>query len=124
MEGLYNYKVDKVISVYDGDTMTVDLDLGFGIIQKKRTLRFYGVNTPELRGGTDESKAEGVKARDHVRKLVEEASEVYITSHYDKSGKYGRILATVIVIDADGFAVNVNEDLLKQGMAVEYMKKK
>jgi len=123
MDGLYNYKVDKVISVYDGDTMTVDIDLGFGMIMKKRALRFYGINTPELRGGTEETKQAGRDARDLVRELVEEADQVYIKSYYDKSGKYGRILASVILVDAEGHDVNLNELLVAKGHAVEYMKK-
>jgi len=123
MDGLYNYKVEHVVSIYDGDTMTVDIDLGFNMTMKKQTLRLYGINTPELRGGTVETKEAGKLVRDIVREMVAEAKEVYIRSHYDKSGKYGRILATVILIDDDDVEIDLNEFLVKNDHAVEYMKK-
>ena len=46
---MYEYCA-KVVSVYDGDTITVDIDLGFGIVLKKQKLRLLGINTPEVRG--------------------------------------------------------------------------
>ena len=46
---MYEYRA-TVISVYDGDTITVDIDLGFGIVLRKQKLRLYGLNTPEVRG--------------------------------------------------------------------------
>ena len=45
---MYEYKA-TVTKVYDGDTITVDFDLGFGIILKKQTIRLFGINTPEVR---------------------------------------------------------------------------
>ena len=119
MEGLFNYKVSKVCSIYDGDTMTVDLDLGFNMVMKNKTLRLYGINTPEVRGP---EKEEGKKVRDYVRELVKAAEAVFITSHYDKAGKYGRILATVILLDKDGIATDLNQHLLDMDMAKEYMR--
>lgn len=50
---MYRYRA-KVKSVYDGDTCTVDIDLGFHITLRDIKVRLYGVDTPELRGGTKE----------------------------------------------------------------------
>ena len=63
---MYEYCA-KVVSVYDGDTITVDIDLGFGIVLKKQKLRLLGINTPEVRG---EEKILGKKVRDLVREKI------------------------------------------------------
>ena len=78
MPELYYYKA-FVDSVYDGDTMTVTLELGFSVQLAKIKLRLLGVNTPELRGGTEETKKAGYAARDYVRKLCLNES-IYVHS--------------------------------------------
>lgn len=108
---LYNYKA-KVISVYDGDTCKIIADLGFGV-SKKMTIRLYGINTPELRG---EEREQGLISRDYVRELILN-KEVIIETQKDKTGKYGRYLATIYI---DG--INLNEKLVTEGYAKEYMK--
>jgi micrococcal nuclease len=121
MEGLHNYRISKVVSVYDGDTITVDIDLGFNMIMRNQKLRLYGINTPEVRG---EEKEEGKKVRDFVRELLLDNDDVWIKSYKDKSGKYGRWLATVYYkIDADIKYNNLNNLLIELDMAIEYMKK-
>lgn len=109
-DSFYRYRA-IVTGVYDGDTCTVDIDLGFGIWMRKQKLRLLGIDTPELRG---EERQEGLKVRDYVRELILD-KEVVIESERDKSGKYGRWLATIWI---DG--VNLNQTLLTEGMAKEY----
>jgi|TARA_R110000824_G_scaffold62352_7_gene165243 micrococcal nuclease len=111
---MYEYCA-KVVSVYDGDTITVDIDLGFGIVLKKQKLRLLGINTPEVRG---EEKILGKKVRDLVREKILD-KVVTIKTVKDKKGKYGRWLATIIYEDED-----INNWLLIEGHAVSYMKKK
>ena len=123
MEGLYNYRISKVVSVYDGDTITVDIDLGFNMIMRKQKLRLYGIDTPEMRG---EEKVEGKKVRDFVRGLLLEDpdGDIWIKSYKDKSGKYGRWLATVYFRkNQESEYINLNELLVETGRAVEYMRK-
>jgi len=123
MKEFYNYKIRKVVKVYDGDTITVDIDLGFNTVMTNQKLRLYGINTPEVRG---ESKEEGKMVRDFVRSVLVGNPDVYISSYYDKSGKYGRWLATVhyLPIGKEGVGyINLNDELLEKGYAVEYMKK-
>lgn len=105
----YVYKA-KLRSVYDGDTMRVDLDLGCGVWLKNEPIRLFGINAPEIRG---KEKVKGIKARDALRGLLEGHS-ITVKTIKDKKGKYGRYLGIVFV---EG--VNVNEWLVKQGFAVK-----
>ena len=61
----YNAIVTKV---YDGDTITVDIDLGLGVWLKKQTIRLYGINTPELRG---DEREEGLESRAELIELLQ-----------------------------------------------------
>lgn len=101
----YNALVTKV---YDGDTITVDMDLGFGITMKKRSLRLFGINAPEVRG---EQREEGLKSRDWLKaKILGE--RIIVKTIEDSTGKYGRYLAVVYFN-----GVNLNEALVKEGLA-------
>tara|TARA_B110000285_G_C15024025_1_gene563161 strand:- start:400 stop:753 length:354 start_codon:yes stop_codon:yes gene_type:complete len=111
---LYTYKISKIHSVYDGDTVTVDIDLGLNVVIRKEKVRLYGIDTPELRGVAPEIKAKGIVARDWLHDQLDGADEVLVRTHKDKSGKYGRLLGELF---ADG--VNLNETLVELGMAVE-----
>lgn len=107
---LYTYRA-HIAAVYDGDTVTAVVDLGFHILQKM-TLRLYGIDTPELRG---EERPQGIVARDRLRELILH-KDVMIRTYRDKREKYGRYLATIYI---DG--VDVNVLLVAEGLAREYM---
>lgn len=107
---MYNYKA-HIKAVYDGDTVTAVVDLGFLHYQEMK-LRLYGIDTPELRG---EEREEGLKVRDIVREMILD-KEVEIHSYKDKQGKYGRYLATIML---DG--ININQWLVDQGHAKPYL---
>ena len=80
---------------YDGDTVTLSLDLGF-LIRYEVDARLHGVDTPELRGGNAILKAAGKYARDEVRHLLEGADNlVFVCEEW--SGKYGRTLGDIEV---------------------------
>lgn len=108
---MYQYKA-KIIDVYDGDTVTALVDLGF-LSFREMKLRLYGIDTPELRGA---EKIEGRKVRDIVREMILH-KEVTINSYKDKQGKYGRYLATIILEDG----LNINEWLVENGHAKPYL---
>jgi len=108
---MYEYKA-TVISVYDGDTVTVDIDLGFGIVLRKQKLRLYGLNTPEVRGA---EKEEGKKVRDLLREKILN-KKITIKTYKDKKGKYGRWLAEIICNDE-----SINQWLLTEGHAKPFM---
>ena len=111
---LYNYRA-FVTGVYDGDSITVDIDLGFNNWMKNQKVRLYGINTPELRG---EERQDGLIARDRLRELILD-KEIIIKSYKDKAGKYGRWLATVFH-KQDGSFEDINMLLLAEGLAEIY----
>jgi micrococcal nuclease len=115
---LYNYRAN-VISVYDGDTITIDIDLGLGIWSKGQKCRLSGIDTPEIRGS---ERTEGLKAKNRLSGLIL-GKQVGITTEKDKTGKYGRWLATVWNLNDDGVWININKLLLSEGHAKVYGKR-
>jgi len=107
---MYEYSAE-VKKVYDGDTITVDFDLGFGITLRKQKIRLLGINTPEVRG---ESREQGLISRDRLRERIL-GKTVTIKTSKDKKGKYGRWLGEVFIKDE-----NINQWLLNEGLAVVY----
>lgn len=106
----YKYKA-TVRSIYDGDTITADIDLGFGVILSKQKIRLYGIDTPELRG---EDRPDGLISRDWLRDKID-GKEIILETIKDKTGKYGRWLG---IIHFEG--VNLNEQLVELGLAKIY----
>lgn len=113
---LYHYKVN-VVDVYDGDTIRVEIDLGFGLKwrgydNKGVQIRLYGINTPEIRG---EERDRAIMIRDKVRELILNKT-VILKTIKDMTGKYGRYLG-VIITEGN---ININEWLLNEGYANKY----
>lgn len=113
---LYHYRA-IVRSVYDGDTCTVDIDLGMNTWAHGEKLRFYRIDTPELRG---EEREQGLVVRDFVREKID-GKEIVIQTIKDNKGKYGRYLAEIWMIEPDGQYVNLNDLLLEMNYAEPYM---
>lgn len=111
---LYEYAA-HVRSAYDGDTVRVDIDCGFGIILQNQVVRLLGINTPEIRG---EDRAAGLKSRDALRDKIL-GKEVLLKTFKDKKGKYGRWLGVIYI---EGEPTSVNDWLLAEGLAVRYGK--
>lgn len=112
---LYNYRA-KVVGIYDGDSVTLDIDLGFKSWLKKQKVRLYGIDTPEIRG---EERLDGLVSRARLRELIE-GREVIITSYKDKTGKYGRWLATIFLDCGNDNWCNINQLLVDEGLAEVY----
>ena len=110
MYGQIEYKA-TVTKVYDGDTITVDFDLGFGILIRKQKIRLLGINTPEVRGP---EKPQGIISRDALRQRIL-GKVVTIKTSKDKKGKYGRWLGEVYIEEE-----NINQWLITEGYAKEY----
>ena len=107
---LYTYRA-LVTSVYDGDTLTADIDLGFSIVMRGQTIRLARINTPEIRGSGAES---GIKSRDALRSKVLGKS-VILKTIKDTREKYGRWLGEIWI---DGICIN--DWLLSEGLASRY----
>ncbi len=105
---VYRCRIERPEDVYDGDTVTVVVDLGFSIHYGELTLRLYGIDAPEMRGA---EKEEGRKSRDWLRERLKDR-EFIVQTIRDRKGKYGRYLAIIWV---DG--VNVNEEMVRLGLA-------
>lgn len=107
---MYEYRA-YVKKVYDGDTVTLDIDLGFGIIIKNQKVRLLGINAPEIRGS---SRDLGLKSRDFLRKKILK-NWVVLKTKKDKKGKFGRWLGNLSLENVD-----INELMIKEGFAKKY----
>jgi micrococcal nuclease len=115
---MYEYHVRKVTKVVDGDTIDVDIDLGFDISFSSR-VRLAGIDTPESRTTDKTEKALGLEVKKKLTDLIANAKDIVIrTEKMDSSEKYGRILGWLYL---DGEALSVNEALVAGGYAWGYM---
>ncbi len=130
----YEFHIERPEDIIDGDTMDINIDVGFGITIRER-IRLYGINTPEMK------TLEGKKVRSLIEKLLwrGRASKQYFIhtmkknlknqnglmafSDDVKKGKYGRYLGDVYVKESDGDIWHLNETILANGLAREFMKK-
>lgn len=115
---MYEYRVKSVIAVIDGDTIDVDIDLGFDISLTKR-VRLAGIDTPESRTSDKAEKVLGLEVKELLKKKLKEAKSIVIKTQLpDSTEKYGRILGWIYL---DGAELSVNEGLIASGYAWEYM---
>jgi micrococcal nuclease len=115
---MYEYRVKKVLKIVDGDTIDVDLDLGFDISFTQR-VRLAGIDTPESRTTDKYEKALGLEVKDKLKKSIEAAKTIVIrTEKPDSTEKYGRILGWVFL---DENPVSINQTLIDEGFAWSYM---
>lgn len=115
---MYEYHVKKVTNVVDGDTIDVEIDLGFDISFSSR-VRLAGIDTPESRTTNKAEKVLGLEAKEYVKSKIKDAKEVVIkTEKMDSSEKYGRILGWLFL---DGSKVSVNEQMITDGHAWGYL---
>jgi len=103
---MYEYKA-RIVKVYDGDTVTAVVDLGFNVSVTEK-LRLHGLDTPEIRG---EERPDGLISRDRLRERILD-QEVTIKTFKDKKGKYGRYIAEIYLEEE-----NINEWLITEGLA-------
>jgi micrococcal nuclease len=117
-EIMYEYHVKKVTNVVDGDTIDVEIDLGFDISFSSR-VRLAGIDTPESRTTNKAEKVLGLEAKEYVKSKIKDAKDVVIkTEKMDSSEKYGRILGWLFL---DGSKVSVNEQMIADGYAWGYL---
>jgi micrococcal nuclease len=115
---MFEYYVKKVTKVVDGDTIDVDIDLGFDISFSSR-VRLAGIDTPESRTTDKAEKALGLEAKAYLKAAIDSAKSVVIkTEKMDSSEKYGRILGWVYL---DGDTVSINDKMINDGHAWGYL---
>ena len=112
---MWTYRA-KVIRVIDGDTVDVDIDLGFGIWQKNERVRIMGIDTPESRTRDKEEKVRGLLAKKYLSESLKKGKKLVLKTYKDyETGKFGRILGDVWI---DGKSINAQ--MIKDFMAVPY----
>ena len=110
---MYEYKVtlDRVI---DGDTVDVDIHLGFNVVLSKQRIRLHGIDTPESRTRNKEEKVRGLISKEYLKNICESSS---IRLKSKDRGKFGRILG---VLYKDDETISINQKMCEEGFAVPY----
>ena len=119
---MYEYRA-TVINVVDGDTVDVDIDLGFGIILKDERVRIMGIDTPESRTSDKVEDLFGEAAKARVKELL--SGDVILKTEVNKNGedmkgKFGRVLGDFIVERYEGQEEMLTDVLIEEGHAVAY----
>ena len=101
---MYEYRA-RVIKVVDGDTVDVDIDLGFGIWLKDERVRMMGIDTPESRTKDKVEKVFGLLSKTRLKELL--GKDVILKTQVNKNGedmkgKFGRILGDLLYIGCAG----------------------
>ena len=118
MKDPYIYRVRQVHKVVDGDTIDVDIDLGFDVSLAKR-VRLAGVDTPESRTKDEYEKKLGLEAKEWLKHNLEGAKNIIIKTELpDSTEKYGRILGWLYINDE---TTSLIEQMIQQGYAWSYL---
>lgn len=118
---MYEYKVSRLYKVVDGDTIDVDIDLGFDIAIHK-LVRLAGIDTPESRTKDAYEKKLGLEAKEWLKIKLKNGETLRIkTEKPDSTEKYGRILGWLYI---DNDATSINETMIQQGYAWSYLGEK
>ena len=112
------YYTAEVVKVYDGDTCTCVVDLGFKMSVRIK-VRLVGIDTPEIRTRDDEEKKRGIASRDWLREKILGKK---VLLHTSERGKFGRWLGTLWCLEEDKplFENSYNRKLINEGLANEY----
>lgn len=115
---MYEYRCN-VIKVIDGDTVDVDIDLGFGVWVRGERVRIMGIDTPESRTSDDIEKLFGIAAKNRLKELLGETAVLKTQVNKngeDMKGKFGRILGDFVAPDGR----MVTDILIEEGHCVAY----
>ena len=124
---MYEYHC-KILKVIDGDTVDVDIDLGFGVWLKKERVRVNGIDTPESRTRDKEEKKFGLISKNRVKQLLPVGSTQILKTESDrngedKKGKFGRILGDFVFtksVVGGRLTDRLSDVLIDENMAVKY----
>ena len=110
---MYEYHVKKICRIIDGDTIDVDIDLGFSLTKKER-IRLAGIDTPETRTKDYEEKKLGVDAKEYLAMRMDACENLIVKT--EKDGKYGRMLGWLL----DDDNRSLKRDMVDLGYAWTY----
>ena len=111
---MYEYRC-KILKVIDGDTVDVDIDLGFGVWMHKERVRLHGIDTPESRTRDLVEKKYGLMSKKFVQERYPVGSSAILITHKDATGKFGRILGELKYNNTTN-----NKKMIAEGYAVAY----
>lgn len=106
---MYEYKA-TIRRVIDGDTVDMDVDLGFGTWRANERMRLAIINAPEMKGT---ERPAGIKSKQHLEALLPLGTEVVIRTEKDKSDSFGRWIAHIFTPTS-----YINDQMVADGMAV------
>lgn len=112
---MYEYKA-TVKRIIDGDSLILDIDLGFYMFMNETKIRLYGLDTPEMASEDPLLRLQAVLATRYLFDNLQVGEKVIIKTVLDKREKYGRLLATIITKEG----LNINEGLIQNKLAVSY----
>ncbi len=120
---MYEYRA-TIVKIIDGDTVDVDIDLGFNVVLKDERVRIAGIDTPESRTRDLEEKKFGLAAKARVKQLLGKTCVLKTQINKngeDMKGKFGRILGDFNVYDSttDSWKL-LTSILISEGHAVPY----
>ena len=122
---MYEYRC-KVLKIIDGDTVDVDIDLGFGIVLKNERVRVMGIDTPESRTRDKVEKQFGLAAKKRLKEMLDNKSGPILKTQINKKGedmkgKFGRILGDfhVYYSEEDRWCM-LSTIMMHEGHAVAY----
>ncbi len=117
---MHTYKC-TILRVVDGDTVDVDIDLGFGVWMRKERIRILGIDTPESRTRDKVEKTYGILAKNFVKSYLPVGSSQTLQTEKDGTGKFGRILGKFLVYDArTDSQVHLGDIMIREHLAVKY----
>lgn len=111
---MYEYKA-KIVRVVDGDTVDIDIDLGFGVCIVKERVRIMGIDTPESRTRDKVEKLFGLASKARLKELLGKTAKL-VCKEYDAKGKFGRILGDFELEDGR----MVTDVMIAEGHCVAY----
>ena len=112
-----------LLKCVDGDTVDVDIDLGFGVWLKDERVRIMGIDTPESRTSDKVEKLFGTAAKNRLKELLAEGGKLITTENKhgeDMKGKFGRILGDFWVGRWEGKRERVTDIMIEEGHCVAY----
>ena len=119
-EKMYTYKC-TILRVIDGDTVDVDIDLGFGVWMRKERVRILGIDTPESRTSDKVEKVYGNLAKEFVKNYLRVNSVQILQTEKDGTGKFGRILGKFLVHDRlTDSQMHLGDIMIREHLAVAY----
>ncbi|AFY40678.1 nuclease (SNase domain-containing protein) [[Leptolyngbya] sp. PCC 7376] len=111
---MYEYRVVSILKIVDGDTVDLNIDLGFSLFKNER-FRVAGIDAPESRTRDLAEKRLGLEAKDFVQQRLETAETIVVRT--EKEDKYGRYLGWLYL---DGEETSLNEQMINDGYAWAY----